>query len=481
MVVGELTQEAEVLVIGGGPGGYAAAFRAADLGLDVTMIDTEARPGGVCLFRGCIPSKTLLFLTELMYDAGRAPEMGVSFGSPTVDLAGLRDWKGRVIDRLSDGLLKLAERRGVQLIQARATLESSGSVRLHGSEISRIKFRHAILATGSRPVCLPACEFREGSRVMDSTGALALADVPEKLLVVGGGYIGLELGSIYASLGSRVTVVEHGSQLLRGSDRDLVKPLLRRVEEAFEAIHVNTGVRSLTEHGDLVEATLESEGGSRRSDFDRVLVSAGRRPNSDGIGLEKTGVRMDERGFVVVDRQQRTTDGGILAVGDVTGGAMLAHKAMHQGRVAAEVIAGEPSSFDVVAVPCVVYTDPQVAWCGLTEEQATEQNRPVKVARFPWSASGRAMTMGTPEGLTKVVFDPETERVLGMGITGRGAGEMIAEGVLAVEMGALARDLALTVHPHPTLSETAGEAAELFLGMATHVLAARSRAGGNSP
>lgn len=470
MVVGELTQETQVLVIGGGPGGYAAAFRAADLGFDVAMIDESGGPGGVCLFRGCIPSKTLLFLTELLYDAGRAGEMGIDFEPPRIDLEKLRAWRDRVVRKLADGLTTVSERRGVQVVKARATFEAPDKVRLHGSEITRFKFRHAIIATGSRPVFPPGVEVREGGRIMDSEGALSLADIPETLLVVGGGYVGLELGSVYASLGSKVTLVEANGRLLPGMDEELVRPLRRRIEQSFESILLHTRVNEMTERPDKVEVMLKDDDREIERCFDRVLVAIGRRANTETLGLEKTKVTTDERGFIVVDEQQRTPDAHILAVGDVVGGAMLAHKAMREGRVAAEVIAGVPSAFDVRAIPAVVYTDPQVAWCGLTEEQAQAQDWKVRVTRFPWSASGRAATMGATEGLTKVVFDSVSGRVLGMGIVGRGAGEMIGEGVLAVEMGALAEDLALTMHPHPTLSETEAEVAEAFLGSATHLV-----------
>lgn len=473
MVMGDLTQDTELLVIGGGPGGYAAAFRAADLGLEVTIVDEGARPGGTCLFRGCIPSKTLLAATELMYDARRAASMGLRFDGPRIDLELLRAWKERVIDRLSAGLVNLSNRRNVQWVQARATFDGPDRVRLQGSDVSRFRFRHAIVAAGSRPVPLPGVEFEPGGRVMDSAAALELAEIPETLLVVGGGYVGLELGSVYAALGSRVTLVELGEELLAGVDRDLARPLLRRICESFEAVHTRTGVKVVKDGDAGVEVDLEGAVDHPRLTFDRVLVAIGRRANTEGLGLENTRVRTDERGFVVVNEQQRTADDRIFAVGDVAGGTMLAHKAMREGRVAAEVIAGQPSAFDVRAIPAVVYTDPQVAWCGLTEVQAQREGRPVQVARFPWSASGRAATMDATDGLTKVVFDPDSGRVLGMGIAGRGAGELIGEGVLAVEMGALAQDLALTVHPHPTLAETEGEAAEAFLGSATHLMPAK--------
>lgn len=469
MVMGEMTQDADLLIIGGGPGGYAAAFRAADLGLDVTVVDEGARLGGVCLHRGCIPSKALLHLSELLYDARHAEPMGVSFGDPEIDIDGVRDFKNGVVDRLADGLMRLADKRGVQVLQARAEFEDGETVRLSGSEIARIRFEHAIIATGSTPIALPGTEFEAGSRIMDSTAALTLPDVPERLLVVGGGYVGLELGSVYAILGSEVTVVEMLDRLIPRADSDLARPLIRRIDEIFAQSYTETKVAEMEEDDDGVTVTFEGEVEATER-FDRVLVAVGRRPNSKGLGLENTAVEVDEHGFIRVDEQQRTADERIFAIGDVVGGMMLAHKAMREGKVAAEVIAGEPAAFDVYAIPAVVYTDPQLAWAGLTENQAREEERDIKVARFPWSASGRALTMDAPEGMTKVLIDPETERVLGFGIVGREAGEMIAEGVLAIEMGALAEDLALTVHAHPTLSETEGEVAEVFLGSPTHLM-----------
>jgi dihydrolipoamide dehydrogenase len=472
MVMGEFTQETELLVLGGGPGGYATAFRAADLGLDVTMVDLEGRPGGVCLFRGCIPSKTLLYISELIHDSRRAKEMGITFGEPEINLDQLRQWKNQVVEKLAKGLMKLSDKRGVQLVKAKARFEDSHQVHLEGEgvEISRFKFRHAIIATGSEPVSLPGISFEPGSRIMDSSGALALTDIPERLLVVGGGYVGVELGSVYASLGSRVTVVEMADRLMVGADPDLTQPLRQELEKRFEAIYCNTKVGNIREKGDAVDVVLEGAAKESKQVFDRVLVAIGRRPNSKNIGLENTKVQVDERGFIIVDEQRRTTDEEIFAIGDVVGGAMLAHKAMYEGKVAAEVIAGHRAGFDVTAIPAVVYTDPQLAWCGLTEEEARQQNRAVRVTRFPWTASGRAVSMGLSKGATKMVIDPETERVLGVGIVGREAGEMISEGVLAVEMGALAEDLALTIHPHPTLSEGEEEAAEAFLGSSTHIL-----------
>jgi dihydrolipoamide dehydrogenase len=473
MVMGEFTQETEVLVIGGGPGGYAAAFRAADLGLEVTVIDQEGRLGGVCLFRGCIPSKTLLHVAEVVMDARQAQEMGVTFDPPHLDLNRMRQWKNQVIDRLAKGLMDLSRKRGVQVIKGRALFEDSHLVRVQGSDISHFKFKHAVIATGSYATPLPGLDQKKGGRIMNSSGALALADIPERLLVVGGGYVGVELGSFYASIGSRVTVVENNDRLMTGADADLVQPLAHRLSELFEAIHTKTRITSLEEKEDSVEVTFEGAVDQPKQVFDRVLVAIGRNPNSRDIGLEKTKITINERGFITVDEQMRTSASNIFAIGDVVGGTMLAHKAMHEGKVAAEAIAGQPSAFDFQAIPAVVYTDPQIAWCGLTEEEARSRNQPVKVARFPWSASGRAASMGLTRGMTKLIVDPGTQRVLGMGIVGRDAGEMISEGVLAIEMGALAEDLAMTMHPHPTLSESEEEAAEAFLGSSTHILPAR--------
>jgi dihydrolipoamide dehydrogenase len=438
--------------------------------MDVTMVDTAIRPGGVCLFKGCIPSKTFLYLAELIYDAEKATSMGISFGKPQIDLADLRDWKDRVIDKMANGLISLSERRGVQLLSGRAEFESSDIVRLYDSEVSRIKFRHAVLATGSRPIPFPGTEFKAGGKIMSSTGALALADIPDRLLVLGGGYVGLELGTVYAALGSRITLVEFMDRLLPGVDQDLVKPLNKKLKGIFEHIHLKTKVMSLAESDSGVAATLEGDVDNPQQTFDRVLVAIGRSPASQSIGLENTKVKLDDKGFAIVDEQMRTSDEKIFAVGDVAGGMMLAHKATREGKIAAEVIAGRPSAFDVRAIPAVVYTDPQIAWCGLTEEDARRENRAVNVQRFPWKFSGRAATMGAPEGLTKILVDPDSGRILGVGIVGRDTEGLISEGVLAVEMGALAEDMALSIHPHPTLSETEGEAAEMFLGTATHIL-----------
>jgi dihydrolipoamide dehydrogenase len=402
--------------------------------------------------------------------------MGVAFGQPQIDLEALRTWKGKVIDQMANGLVSLSNRRGVQVLKGRAEFESSDTVRLQDSEISHIKFRHAILATGSYPTPFPGTEFKSGSRIMSSTGALALADIPESLLILGGGYVGLELGTVYAALGSRVSLVELEDRLLLGVDQDLVQPLHRRLEAAFENISLKTKVTALNEHDSGVDVTFDGDIDNPKQTFDRVLVAIGRKPSTQDIGLENTKVKLDDKGFVIVDDQQRTTDERIFAVGDVIGGYMLAHKATREGKVAAEVIAGRPSAFDVRAIPAVVYTDPQIAWCGLTEEQARKENIKIEVQRFPWKFSGRATTMGAPEGLTKIIINPDTQRILGVGIAGRNTEGLISEGVLAIEMGALAEDMALSIHPHPTLSETEGEAAEIFLGSATHILAKKKKA-----
>ena len=470
MVMGELSQDTELLVIGAGPGGYAAAFRAADLGMDVTMVDMENRPGGECIFRGCIPSKALLFLADLLHDARRVEDMGVKFSEPKLDLDRIRDWKNEVIDQLAQGLVTLSEKRGIQRIQGRAIFESPNQVRLQDSDVSKIKFRRAVLATGSYPRPLPNISFERGSRIMDSAGALELPDIPERLLIVGGGYVSMEMGTVYAALGSRVTVAVRSERLLRGADPDLVEPLVKKLQGIFENIHFNTSVASMKEKADEVDVKLEGEVDKTAQRFDRVLVAIGRKASSDGIGLENTEVKVDDRGYVEVDEKRRTADENIFAVGDVAGGPLLAHKAFREGKVAAEVIKGLPSAFDVRAIPAVVYTDPQVAWCGLREESARREKKSIDVVRYPWKFSGRAATMGVQEGLTKLVIDPDSGRVLGVGITGRSTEGLISEGVLAVEMGAVAEDVGFSIHPHPTLSETVGEAAEIFVGSVTHHL-----------
>jgi dihydrolipoamide dehydrogenase len=468
MVMGELPVEAEVLVIGGGPGGYAAAFRAADLGLDVTLVTDEPRLGGVCLLRGCIPSKALLSLTELMAMARMAAARGLRFGEPTIDLEAMRAWKDNMITQLADGLAHLCAQRGVRLVQARATFTGVDTVHLAGDASHRITFQHGILATGSRPIPLPGTPFTD--RIMDAGKALELHDIPKRFLVIGGGYVGLELGQVYARLGSEVTLVEMTDRLLPHVDADLVQPLARRVQDLFAGVYYKTTVTTLAQKKATVRAAFAGETTPSQTTYDRVLVAIGRQPSTDTLGLEQAGVQLDAQGYVVVDPQRRTTNMRLLAVGDVAGGMLLAHKAMHEGKVAAEVIAGHRVAFDARAIPAVVYTDPQIAWCGLTEQDATAQQRHVKVGRFPWKASGRAVSMAATEGFTKIMVDPASHGVLGLGVVGPHAEALITEGVLAVEMGAVAQDLALTMHPHPTLSETLGEAAEVFLGSATHVV-----------
>ncbi len=470
MVMGELSQDTEVLVIGAGPGGYAAAFRAADLGMEVTLVDVAERPGGACVFRGCIPSKALLFMADLLHDTRRVADMGIKFGEPELDLDRIREWKNGVVDQLADGLVTLGEKRGIQRIQGRAVFENSKEVRLQDSEVSRIRFRHAILATGSYPRPLPDRSFEKGSRIMDSAGALELPDIPERLLILGGGYIALEMGSVYAALGSRVSLAVRSERLLRGADKDLAEPLIKRLKGTFENIWFNTTPSSIKETEKSVKIKLKGEVDKTDQEFDRVLVAIGRVPRSEGIGLENTKVRINDGGYVAVNEMRRTEDDAVFAVGDVAGAPMLAHKAFREGKVAAEVIKGLPSAYDVRAVPAVVYTDPQVAWCGLREETARKEKRNIEVMRYPWKFSGRAATMGVQEGLTKVVVDPDSGRILGVGITGRNTEGMIAEGVLAMEMGALAEDVGFSIHPHPTLSETLGEAAEMFVGSVTHHL-----------
>jgi dihydrolipoamide dehydrogenase len=466
----DLNRETEVLVIGAGPGGYAAAFRAADLGLGVTLVDLDKRPGGECLFRGCIPSKTLLSLAELLYDSQRSEAMGIKFGRALIDLEKIRAWKNQVTDKLSNGLVTLCKRRKIQFLQGKAVFEASDRVRLEGPDAGQIRFRQAIVATGSFATPFGSAPFENGSRIMNSAAALELPDIPERLLILGGGYIGLEMGTIYAALGSRVTLAVRSDKLLREADPDLADILISRLREIFEAIYFNAQPTSLKEGQGGVEVKFEGASGKPEQTFDRVLVAIGRKPNTHDIGFEKTNVKVNGQGFVVVDEQRRTTDEKIFAVGDLAGSPMLAHKAFREGKVAAEAIKGMNSAFDVQAIPAIVYTDPQVAWCGLSEEQARKQGLSVKVEKYLWKFSSRATTMGTPEGLTKMMIDPETGRILGLGITGRNTEGLISEGVLAIEMGAVAQDLGLIIHPHPTLSETVGEAAELFTGTVTHVL-----------
>ncbi len=457
--MGDLVTEVDVAVVGGGPGGYTAAFRCAALGLETVIVDAGKRLGGACLFEGCIPSKALLHVAAVLGEAERAKEFGVDFGTPHISLDPLRKWKSeRVVGKLARGLAAVAKGKHVEVIGGRAVFEDSRTLLVQGDEPQKVRFRHAIVATGSRPAQIPGIDLAS-DRLMDSTAALEMTELPERLLVVGGGYIGLELGQVYAALGSAVTLVEMTDGLLPGADRDLVQWLARRVDKQFQAVKLGTRVESLRETGAGIEAQL----GGETAVFDRVLVAVGRRPQSDGLGLDTTRARLSDRGFIEVDARCATGDPRIFAVGDVTGEPMLAHRAMRQGKVAAEAIAGRPAAFDNVVVPAVVFTDPEIAWCGLTETQAAAQGVAVRVAKFQWAAAGRAATLGRADGVTKLVVDPESGRVLGAGIAGAGAGELIAEAALAIESALLAEDLALTIHTHPTLSETWMEAAETLL------------------
>ena len=452
----------KIVVLGGGPGGYAAAFLAADKGMNVTLIDTGNKPGGVCLHRGCIPSKALLHIAHLINETKEAKTWGIDFGEPKIDLDGVRNWKNKVIDKMATGLTQLCKQRKVEFVSAKGNFKDSNTIEANGKLYS---FDHCILSTGSRP----AQPFKNISPLIDSTDALELKSIPKRLLVVGGGYIGLEMGSVYAALGSQVTIVEMTKDILPGVDRDLVRPLHHRIKNQFEAILVNTKVKDFESKGSEVSVTFENESGIEQKEFDQALVSIGRRPNTENIGLDNTKVKLNDKGFVIANSQQKTEDPSILAIGDVIGGPMLAHKAAHEAKVAVEVLNGEKSDFNNRVIPAVVFTDPEIAWAGLTENEAHAQDTNVKVVKFPWGASGRAQTLGRGEGLTKLLIDPESEKIMGVGLTGPGAGELIAEGVLAIQAQIKAKELALSIHPHPTLSETMMETAEMFYGTATHI------------
>jgi dihydrolipoamide dehydrogenase len=460
-----------VAVVGGGPGGYAAAFLAADLGLKVTLIDDAPNPGGVCLYRGCIPSKALLHIAKLIDETRQAAYWGVEFQKPAIDLDKLRSWKQSVVDKLTGGLGQLTKQRKIQYIQGRAGFVDSRTLTIGKTEGGEeaLSFDNIILATGSQPATIPSLSL-DSPRVINSTGALELADVPKTMLVVGGGYIGLEMGTVYAALGTQVSVVEMLPGLLPGADRDLVSVLARRLDKELHAIMLESQVVEMKETSAGIEVRFKGKDvDAETRTYDKVLVAVGRKPNSSIPGLNYTKVVVNELGFIQVDGQLRTNDPAVFAIGDVVGEPMLAHKASHEGRVAVEVIAGRKVAFEPQAIPAVVFTDPEIAWCGLTETEAKEKKVPYVSARFPWGASGRALTLGRTDGLTKLLIDPETERVLGAGIVGPGAGELISELVLAIEMAALASDIKLTIHPHPTLSETLMESAEVFFGQATHV------------
>ncbi len=464
-------EKSHLIVIGGGPGGYAAAFLAADLGLETTLIDPEDNPGGVCLYRGCIPSKALLHIAKLINESKEAHHWGVTFQPPQINIDELRAYKNKVVQQLTGGTGQLLKQRKIHHIKGRAMFTDAHSVEitLNAGGKQQLAFDYAVLAAGSRPTRIPSLMI-ESPRVMNSTGALDLERIPESLLVVGGGYIGLEMGTVYQALGSQVSVVEMMPGLLPGADRDLVRILQGNLTKRFHEILLETKVLKLAEVHDGIAVTMQNKAGETiERKYDKVLFSVGRTPNTENLGLENTKVQLDAKKFVVVDAQRRTNEPGIFAIGDLAGEPMLAHKASHEGRVAVEVIAGHKVAFEPKAIPAVVFTDPEIAWAGLTESEAKEKGIAVEVLRFPWAASGRAITMDRTDGLTKLLVDPETERVLGMAVVGSGAGELIAEGVLAIEMAALASDVRLSIHPHPTLSETVMESAEIFYGQSTHV------------
>lgn len=466
-----MSSSTQLVVIGGGPGGYAAAFYAADLGMQVTLVDMEPNPGGVCLYRGCIPSKALLHVAKVASEAKHATHWGLTYTEPKIDLDKLRSYKEGVVNKLTGGLGQLSKQRKITFIQGKASFVDAKnlSIELTAGGTQALAFENAIIATGSYPTRIPGLDIKS-DRLMDSTGALDLPEIPKTLLVVGGGYIGLELGSVYAALGTKVTVVEMTDGLLPGADRDLVTFLARRLETTMDKILLKTKVTGMKEAKKGITVSMELPDASKtETTFDRVLVSIGRRPNSAIPGLDKAGVKVSDKGFITVDSAMRTNIAGISAIGDVVGEPMLAHKASHEAKVAVEAMLGHKVAFEPQAIPAVVFTDPEVAWCGLTENDAKKQGRKVEVAKFPWAALGRALAIDRPDGMTKLVIDPETERILGVGIVGAGAGELIAEGVLAVEMAALASDLKLSIHPHPTMSETLMEAAEVFFGHSTHV------------
>lgn len=464
----------QLVVIGAGPGGYAAAFYAADLGLQVMLIDTEKNPGGVCLYRGCIPSKALLHVAKIKNEAKHANVCGLEFAEPKIDLEKMRAWKETVITKLTSGLGQLAKARKVNFVQGRASFLDAKTLKVihqSGNE-DHVTFQHCIIATGSRPTSIPGLNL-DSPRLLNSTTALALGEIPKKFLVIGGGYIGLELGSVYAALGSQVTVVEMTDGLIPGADRDLATILQKHISSKFESLRLKTRVGAVRERPgepSLLDVSfIDEHDKTSEATFDQVLVAVGRKPNSSGIGLNNTQIQVNERGFIVVDEKRQTTVGGIYAIGDVAGDPMLAHKASHEARVAVEAVMGHRVTFEPKAIPAVIFTDPEVAWCGLTETEAKKQNRDVKVVKFPWAASGRALTLDRTEGMTKLIIDPKTETLLGVGLVGSSAGEMIAEAVVAIEMGASVTDLKLCIHPHPTLSETLMEAAELYFGHCTHI------------
>jgi len=471
----------EVVVLGAGPGGYAAAFYASDKGKKVILIESEARLGGVCLNRGCIPSKALLHATKLITEAKESHERGITFGEPQIQLDKMRAWKESILDKLGNGIRALSQSRNVEVMAGKALFEDSKTIRVETPEGQKfIQFDDAIIAVGSKPA-LPALFDLGNKRIMTSTEALEIEDIPENLLVIGGGYIGMELGTVYAALGSRVVVAEALDNILMGADPDLARPVMKYAQKHFQEVRLKARVDKLSTLGKQVKVNMTLQDGTQTEElYEKVLVSVGRVPNCADLGLKHTDIERDEKGFIKVNNKQQTNNAHVYAIGDVVGGAMLAHKASKEARIAVDVIMGESSVFEDVVIPAVVFTDPEVAWCGLTETEARNKGIAVKVVRFPWAASGKALSHDRTDGLTKLLIEPETERVLGVGIVGTGAGELIGEGVLAVEMGATARDIAETVHAHPTLTETLMESAEAFYGVATHTTSPKRQAASSS-
>lgn len=460
----------DLVVVGAGPGGYVAAFYAAGGGKRVILVEQDDRVGGVCLNRGCIPSKALLHATDFMRDLAHSSSRGIIFSAPTIQLDKLRAWKESILNKLSQGIASVAQSRKVEVMQGRGHFEDSRTLRVETANGQKfIRYQQAIIAVGSKPA-MPKAFDLGNKRIMTSTEALELEEIPEDLLVVGGGYIGMELGTVYATLGSRVVLVEALDSILMGADPDLVRPVMRYAQQAFKEVRLGTKVLKMATSGKQIKVVMQQAQEQKEELYDRVLVSVGRSPNCDDLGLKNTKVERDEKGFIKINAQQQTADPSIYAIGDVAGGLLLAHKASKEARIAVDAILGDGSPSEHIIIPAVVFTDPEVAWCGLTESEARAKNVPVEVVKFPWSASGRALTLDRTDGLTKLVIEPETERILGVGLVGHGAGELISEGVLAIEMGATAFDLAETVHPHPTLSETLKECAEIFYGTATHAM-----------
>ena len=467
--------QTEIVVVGGGPGGYAAAFYAADQGKKVVLIEQDKRLGGVCLNRGCIPSKAYLHASKMIEEARECEHRGISFGPPQLNLEKLRAWKESILARLSQGVLALAQRRNVEVMWGRGYFEGSQTLRVETSEGQKfVKFEQAIIAVGSK-AAVPKMFDLGNPRIMTSTEALEMPEIPGDLLIIGGGYNGMELGSVYALLGSSVVLVEALDTVLGGADKDLIRPVVKAAEKKFKEIRTKAKVMDMSTAGKKIKVVMQNAGETKEELYDRVLVAVGRVPNGENLGLENTAVQRDERGYIKVNEHQQTDDPAIYAIGDIVGGIMLAHKASKEARIAVDVILGEPSAFENIIIPAVVFTDPELAWCGLTEAEAQAKGIRVEVAKFPWSASGRALTFDRPDGITKLIIEPETERVLGVGLVGHGAGELIAEGTLAVEMGATVRDLAECVHPHPTLSETLMECAEVYFGHATHAFARKKK------